>query len=140
MKNARNKGLLFIGACLLLSACGPNTNTSSTDIEEPDLYSSELKRPAKIFEFEAPKDKVSLVYDEDNDSADLTIVEGRRYDRFREDNLPRRTHVRLPGIRVDSDEADGSVHIKAPFVRINKYSGEERTRIKAPFVNIDADD
>lgn len=135
MKNARNKGLLFIGACLLLSACGPNTNTSSTDIEQPDLYSSELKRPAKIFEFEAPKNKVSLVYDETNDKADLTIVDDHRYE-----NLPHRTHIRLPGIKVDSDEADGSVHIKAPFVRINKYSGEERTKIKAPFVNIDADD
>ena len=139
------KTIPVIAACAFIAACGTTSKvtseTKSTDgygesrtVEVQETGNSRVTTETiKTIE---PKNPVGseTEYDDDTPGANIEID-----DRGIDNTVPSRTHVRAPGVRIDSDENTGSVHVNVPFVKINKEPGSRKVKIKVPFVNINAD-
>ncbi|MBX3149805.1 hypothetical protein KF728_06655 [Candidatus Obscuribacterales bacterium] len=130
-----------IAACAFIAACGGSKTTSESSSSNINGYGE--SRKVEVSEtgdsrvttetIRTVEPKTPAEYAGDP-GAEVTLD-----DRGIDNTVPSRTHVRAPGVAIDSDENTGEVHVNAPFVRINKdpYSG--KVKVKVPFVNINAD-
>jgi hypothetical protein len=135
------KTIAVLTVCALIAACGGAKTTSESSSSNIDGYG----RSRKIEVSETGDSRVTTEtirtiepkrpaqYSEEP-GAEVTLD-----DRGIDNTAPSRTHLRAPGVAIDSDEATGEVHVNAPFVRINKDPHSGKVNVKVPFVNINAE-
>lgn len=143
--NSKEKFVLkvipIIAACAFIAACGGSKTTSESSSRSADGYGE--SRKVEVSEtgdsrittetIRRVEPKMPAGYTE-QPGAEVTLDDGDI-----DNTVPSRTHVRAPGVAIDSDENTGEVHVNAPFVRINKDAHSGKVNVKVPFVNIHAD-
>ena len=135
------KVIPVIAACAFIAACGGSKTTSESSSSSADGYgesrkvevseSGDSRITTETIRRVEPKTPGGYV---EEPGAEVTLD-----DRGIDNTVPSRTHVRAPGVAIDSDEDTGEVHVNAPFVKINKDAHSGKVNVRVPFVNIHAD-
>lgn len=126
------KGVCALGVCMVLASCG-TTKTTTMNVEED----GSVTKTVEVEHFPVAPKRERLIYD---GAAPVTVIETEPESIDHEIDTTSGTHIRIPGLHVDSDGHGDTVHVRAPFLSINKNGPGDKIKIKAPFVRINTND